>query len=261
MNALEVPATELVSIAHAVGCQHVCVFVHVPLPDLPFGPVTAEMVPEMLARMAASGVTVTNVEFFVLTEDVDVDSFRPAVELGARLGGRRLVTIVEDRVEARAAESLARLADLAAEYEMKVGLEFMPITPGCTSIDAAARLIRLAGTRNAGFAVDCLHLVRSGGTPEAVAGIPADLFGYAQICDGLDLGLRSDYMQEVFERTVPGEGVFPVAAILDALPAGILIDVEVPSTTQARRGVPALERARRAVTAARAMLDRARPTR
>ena len=261
MNALEVPATELVSMAHEVGCQFVCVFVNVPLPDLPFGPVAHEMAPELLTRLDATGVTVSNVEFFPLTEDVDVDSWRPAVELGAQVGGQRLVTIVEDTVESRAVENLARLADLAAEYDMKVGLEFMPVTPGCTSIHAAARLIRLAGKPNAGFAVDCLHLVRSGGSAEDVAAIPEELFGYAQICDGLDLAVRSDYMAEVFERTVPGEGVFPILDILDALPAAVPVDVEVPSTIQAGQGVPALERARRAANAARELLDRAQPTR
>jgi sugar phosphate isomerase/epimerase len=261
MNALEVPATELVSMAHEVGCQFVCVFVNVPLPDLPFGPVTPGMAPELLARLDATGVTVNNVEFFPLTEDVDVDSFRPAVELGAQIGGQRLVTIVEDVVESRAVENLARLADLAAEYGMKVGLEFMPVTPGCTSIHSAARLIRLAGRSNAGFAVDCLHLVRSGGSAADVAAIPEELFGYAQICDGLDLEVRSDYLPEVFERTVPGEGVFPILAILDALPATVPVDVEVPSTVRAEQGVPALQRARQAATAARDLLDRARPSR
>jgi sugar phosphate isomerase/epimerase len=261
MNALEVPATELVSMAHELGCQFVCVFVNVPLPDLPFGPVDPDMAPALLARLDATGVTVSNVEFFPLTEDVDVGSWRPAVELGAQIGGQRLVTIVEDTVESRAAENLAGLADLAAEYGMKVGLEFMPITPGCTSIHAAAKLIRLAGRPNVGFAVDCLHLVRSGASAEDVAGMPAELFGYAQICDGLDLDVRGDYMPEVFERTVPGEGVFPIAAILDALPAAVPVDVEVPSTLQAGQGVPALDRARRAANAARELLDRARPTR
>jgi len=261
MNALEIPATELVSLAHEVGCQRVCVFVNVPFPDLPFGPVTPGMAPELRARLDATGVTVTNVEFFPLTDDVDVDAYRPAVELGAQVGGERLVTIIEDTVRSRAAENLARLADLAAEYGMKIGLEFMPLTPGCTSIDAAARMIGLAGRPNVGFAVDCLHLIRSGGAAEDVAAMPAELFGYAQICDGLDLEARADYMPEVFERAVPGEGVFPIAAILDALPAAIPVDVEVPSTIRAQQRIPPLERARRAAAAARELLDRALPSR
>jgi sugar phosphate isomerase/epimerase len=261
MNALEISAVELVPIAHEVGCQYVCVFVAVPIPDLPFQAMTPDMVPELQARMDATGITVENIEFFPLTEDVDVDSYRPAVELGAEVGGRRLVAIVDDTVESRAAESLARLCDLAAEYGMQVGIEFMGLTPGCPNLETGINLIRLAGKPNARLAFDPLHLVRSGGTPEDVAALPAELFGYAQICDGGDLGVRSDYWTEVFERIVPGEGVFPVAAFLDALPAATPVDVEVPSIVRRQTGIPPLEPARRAAKAARELLDRAQPTR
>ena len=260
-TVLEVPPTELLAIAHELGCQHVCVFVHLPLPDVPFKAVTPEMVPELRARMAATGVTVAGVEFFVLSENVDVESFRSAVELGAQLGGRRLIVVSFDTVASRAAENLARTCDLAAEYDMQVGLEFTGVTPGCTSLESAANLIRLASRPNAGFGVDCLHLVRTGGTPTDVAAMPAELFGYFQICDGPDLVVRSDYSAESRERMVPGEGVFPIAEILDALPAATPVDVEVPSIIGSQRGVPALERARRSVSAARELLDRAQPTR
>jgi sugar phosphate isomerase/epimerase len=261
MNALEVSAAELVSIAHEVGCERVCVFVHVPRHDVPFDAVTPAMVGELRARMAATGVAVANVEFFPLGEDVEIESFRAPFELGAELGAERIVTLVDDPVQARAAENLARVSDLAAEYDMQVGLEFMPMTPGCTSIHEAAELIRLADRPNAGFAVDCLHLVRSGGSAEDVAMLPAELFGYAQICDGRDLELRSDYFVETFERVVPGDGVFPITEIFNALPAWTPVEVEVPSFMAAQRGVPPLERVQRAVTAARAVLEHVRPTR
>ncbi len=261
MNALEVSAVELVSIAHEVGCQYVCVFTHVPEPDMPFGGITPEMVPEMQARMAATGVPVMNIEIFPLTEDVDVDSFRPGIELGAQLGGKRVITVIYDTVETRAAENLARLCDLASEYDMKVGLEFMTLTPGCTTIESAAEFIRLAGKANTGIAVDPLHLIRSGGTTDDVVALPTELFGYAQICDGADLEPSSEYMTEVFERMLPGEGVFPLTAFLDAVPAATPVEVEVPSLIGEQDGVPPLERARRAAKAAREVLDRAQPTR
>ena len=91
--------------------------------------------------------------------------------------------------------------------------------------------------------------------------MPAELFGYAQICDGPDLVARADYWDEVFERMVPGEGVFPLAAFLDALPATTPVDVEVPSTRRREAGIPPLELARRAAKAARELLERAQPTR
>ena len=261
MNGLEVSASELVRVADEVGCQFICLFTHVPLPDLPFGPVTRADAAELKGALAATGITVGNVEFFPLTEDVDIESFRPAVELGAELGGRRLVTIIRDRLESRVVEHLACLADLAAEYGMTVGLEFMARGTGPPSLASAARLVRAAERGNLGLAVDCLHLVRSGGTPEDVAAVPTELFGYAQICDGLHLHPRTDYGDEIFERTVPGEGVFPIAAIIDAVPASTPVDVEVPSMIAAANGVAVIDRVRPAVVAARRFLDEARPTR
>ncbi len=261
MNALEIPATELVSIAHEVGCERVCVFVHAPLPDLPFEAITPSMLPEMLARMDATGVKVRNVEFFPLTDEVEIDSFQRPLELGAQLGGERLVTIIHDTVRTRAAENLARLCDLAAEHRMQVGLEFMPLTPGCTSLDSAVDFIRTVEKPNIGFDVDILHLTRSGGTPADIAELPPELFAYAQICDGPDLELRDDYWVEVFERMVPGDGVFPLTAFLDALPAATHVEVEVPSLAAPGQGIPALDRCRRAATATREFLNRAQPTR
>jgi sugar phosphate isomerase/epimerase len=261
MNALEVSGAELVSMAYEVGCQYVCAFVQLPPWDVPFEAVPPAMVHELLARMDATGVTLRNVEIFALTEDVDVGSFRPALELGAQLGAQGVNSIMMDTVETRAAANFATLCELAAELDLNVSLEFSPLTPGCTSLESAAKLLRLIGKPNAGLAVDALHLVRGGGTPEDVAAQPAELFAHAQLCDGPDLAVGSDYLAEAFERLVPGEGVFPIAAILDALPAATPVELEVPSLSSEQNGIPALDRARRAAKAARELLNRAQPTR
>jgi sugar phosphate isomerase/epimerase len=94
-----------------------------------------------------------------------------------------------------------------------------------------------------------------------VAAVPAAAIAYAQLCDGPDLRLRGDYLPEAMDRMVPGDGAFPIAAILDALPAATALDVEVPSLAGQRAGIPALERARRAVAAARSLVEAARPSR
>ncbi len=52
-------------------------------------------------------------------------------------------------------------------------------------------------------------------------------------------------------RLAPGDGVFPVACFINALPAGTPLEVEVPQP-QTR---PPLERVRYAVTAARRMIE------
>jgi sugar phosphate isomerase/epimerase len=261
ITAMEASPPDLLSIAAQLGCQHACVFVHLPTPGVPFPAVTQAMKRDMLDRMDATGVTVSNIEYFPLTEDVDVNEFRAALDLGAQLGAHRLVTHIHDPVDERAAANLARLADMAAVRNMQVGLEFMGLTPACNSIARAVNFIRMAGRANAGIAIDCLHLIRTGGTAEDVAAVPAEYFSYAQLCDGPDLSVQSDYLAEAMNRMVPGEGVFPIAAILDAMPASVAVDVEVPSLTGQQQGIPALDRARRAVEAGRRLLEAATPVR
>lgn len=261
ITAIEATPPELATIAATLGCASVCVFTHLPMAAMSFPLVTRALLGAMKARLADTGVGVCNIEFFPLGADVVLEDFLPGLDLGAELGARRLVTHVHDTDAARAVERLARLADLAAERKLDVGLEFMPLTPGCTHIAQAVDLVRRAARPNLGIAVDFLHLVRSGGTPQDVAAVPAELLAYAQLCDGAHLGRSSDYMSEAFDRLAPGAGVFPCAAILDALPRALDLDVEVPSASAQQRGIPALERARLAVEAARRLVEAAHPLR
>ena len=76
------------------------------------------------------------------------------------------------------------------------------------------------------------------------------------------MAATSDYFTEAIGgRLIPGEGCFPILDIIEALPRAIALDVEVPSIAMQSRGVPALERARRAVTASRRLIEAAKPTR
>jgi sugar phosphate isomerase/epimerase len=261
INALDITPVELVSVADEVGCQVVTLFVHVPIPNLPFKPVSTADAPELIDALGTAGIGVANASFFPLVPDFDVESCRPGVELGAMLGARCLASHVRDHDAGRAAESLALLGDLAAEYGMKVGIEFIKLSDECPTLEKAADIVRAADKPNVGVCLDCLHFVRSGGKPEDIAAQPAEVFAYAQLCDGADLGVRSDYEPEVWDRLAPGEGVFPIAAMLDALPAAIHVEIEAPSYSLQQQGVPAVGRARRTVTGARELLERSQPTR
>jgi sugar phosphate isomerase/epimerase len=58
----------------------------------------------------------------------------------------------------------------------------------------------------------------------------------------------------MFERLVPGEGDLPLRDILAALPADIVIEIEVPQRSLALAGVSPIERLRPCVEAARRLL-------
>ncbi len=268
ITAMEASPLELVSIAAAAGCQKVCIFTHVPAVGLPdqrggaaFPLVTEALKPQMLARLRECDVTVGNIEFFPVAADVPIEHYRAAFALGAELGAERAVTHIHDAVDTRAIDTLGRLADLAAEYRLGLGLEFMGLTPACNSIARAAWFVDQVARANVGIAVDALHLVRTGGTPTEVAALPARHFAYAQICDGRGLHRSADYLPEALDRMMPGDGDFPLAALIEALPHATALDVEVPSVRLAEAGVPALERAREAVRRTRALIESSTPQR
>ena len=263
-TVLQCSPPELVSIAAELGCDGVCVFVQVPASPGAGRPVfprvTPAMLPEMRARLRDTGVNVTNLEYFPLTAEVALQDFRAALELGAALGARRAVTHLHDTDENRGSDSLARFADMALEYGLAVGLEFVGLSAGCPSLARALQLVERAGRANLGVGVDALHLQRTGGSPADLAGVDARLLSYAQLCDGpalADPGQALDqtrYVAEVFNRLAPGDGVFPLKELMQALPADIPCDVEVPALRLIEAGITPVEHARRAVMGARQVL-------
>jgi sugar phosphate isomerase/epimerase len=267
---MEAAPPDLVSIAHEVGCDAVCIFVRSPpkpgaAPDdeesFLFPTVTQKTKRAMIERLRDLPVTVTNVEYFPIGPDLVLADYRAPFELAAELGARLAVTHIHDTEDERAVESFGKLCDLAAEYDLAIGLEFMGLSAGCNSLARAVHFIDGAARKNAGIAVDALHLVRTGGTPADVAALPARYFVYSQMCDGRGLDLSSDYLPEALDRLLPGEGDFPLHALIEALPLATALDVEVPSPRRAEAGVPALQRTREAVAATRLLLDRATVTR
>ncbi|RJG03334.1 sugar phosphate isomerase/epimerase [Noviherbaspirillum sedimenti] len=255
---------ELVAIAAEVRCDGVCVFVQVPAkpgagrPAFPV--VTQAMLPAMRARLRDTGIKVTNLEYFPLTPDVALQEYRAALELGAALGAQRAVTHLHDTDGRRGIDSLARFADLAAEYGLAVGLEFVGLSAGCPSLARALQLVRYVGRDNLAVGVDPLHLQRTGGAPVDLAGVDPRLLSYAQLCDGpvlADPGQALEtarYVAEVFDRLSPGEGVFPLRELVQVLPPDLPFDVEVPALRLSESGISPVEHARRAVMGARQVL-------
>jgi sugar phosphate isomerase/epimerase len=58
-----------------------------------------------------------------------------------------------------------------------------------------------------------------------------------------------------FDRMVPGEGELPLREYLSAMPADVVVSLEVPSRTLEKAGLSLRERLERSVKAARALLQ------
>jgi len=204
-------------------------------------------------RLDDLGVMADSIEAFMLSEEADVGNWRRAFDVGAYLGATTVAVINAVLAEPRrAAEALADFAAEADRFGLVTNLE--PISMGCTrTLDEAQEIIRLSGSRTARIAVDVLHLVRTGGSPAAVAKLDPSLIGYAQICDGLSAAPEDLIHEAAFERLAPGEGQFPLEEFISTLPAHTVIGVEVPMLKRREMGMSAHERASIAVTGTRSV--------
>ena len=260
ITAIDAGPVRLVSIAAEAGCDGVCIFTNIPANvDHALFPVVHEgNKAEMLAVMRDCDIAVSNVEFFPITADAEIANFCAGLVLGAELGAARAVCHVHDTHSDRAVEKLGNLADRAARYGLSLGLEFMGMTAGCQSLNRAAWFVDQVARPNLGIAIDMLHLVRTGGTAADVVALDSHYFSYAQICDGRGLHISTNYMGEALGRELPGDGDFPVQAIIEALPLSCPLDIEVPCSNLAERNISMDEWAHVAISRSRELIDRSK---
>jgi sugar phosphate isomerase/epimerase len=257
VTVMDVGPAELVSIAAELGCRHVCLFTHVHPEALQLFPCAwdAATLAEVTRRCSDTGVSAHSLEYFDVYPEIDLDSYRPGLEIGAQLGARCATTHVRDSDPRRAADNFARFCDIAGEFGISPAIEFTALA-GPATLAAAEEIAAGANRANGGIALDTLHLFRSGGTVAAVAKLDPQLIKSVQMSDGpMRLQNASDYFNEtVFERQVPGEGEFPLRELARFFPPGMVIDIEVPLKSYLSRGASALQRARLAVEGARRVL-------
>jgi sugar phosphate isomerase/epimerase len=157
-----------------------------------------------------------------------------------------------DPDEARAIESFRRLGELAASYGLTPSIEYAAYKTPEALFDTL-RIIERAGF--GALSIDPLHLVRSEASFDVIRGLDPNLVGYAQLCDGPASATEAEYQREMAEdRLAPGEGAFPLAEIVDLVPPGRPLSLEVLTQRERLAGVPAEARARCAVEAARKLL-------
>jgi sugar phosphate isomerase/epimerase len=259
LTIMDVTPPELVSIAAALGCQAISLYVEPPGGGIEVYPLIDDtpIRRETVARLAGTGVTVHNLEAYVLAPDTRVENYRSSLEAGARMGAKTATAIVFDSDRNRVCDQFAQLCVCGAEFGLRINAEFFAGSE-LKSFRDAVRLVTDAGQRNAGIVVDSLHVVRTGSSLADVAAADPRLIGNAQICDGPRVMAPDQQMFEAKDqRLIPGEGEFPLREFVEALPPDLMIGVEVPMKNLETRGVPAAERARMAVEATRRILTAA----
>ncbi len=259
LDHLTVPDTtpaQLVEVASKAGAQAVCMFIE-PMAVIPRMPAfdlygdTAER-RETRARMDNLGIGMDLAYPFTLTGRTDVSAFGRALETARFLGARAVNVLVYDRDPARRVDCFGRFCTLALAHDLHVAVEFYPVSQVRRFPDAVA-LAQAADTPGrVGVNVDLLHLARSGGVAADLAAAPAGTVLYAQYCDAPAFCEDSQLEAEASsQRLYPGEGALDVQGLAAVLEPDVRISVEAPREDLVLRGVPALERARRALQATR----------
>jgi len=114
----------------------------------------------------------------------------------------------------RAAATFRELCQYAAQFEMKVALEFVGIAQQVNCINVAWELLELAGVDNAGIALDSYHFFAGPSTLKDLESFPLSRIHVVHLADGpADL---SDPAIEL-DRLMPGEGQLPLLEFVQVL--------------------------------------------
>ena len=185
---------------------------------------------ELLPILSANGISVWDVEIIRLNDSTRPENHLPLLEAAALLGAKRIKLVCDTEDHGRAAALLAGLCRLAQPLGLVLDLEYM-IFSGVRSLQQAIDIVAAADAPNLRVLVDALHWMRAGDTLEGLRAADPQRLGYVQLCDG---PLRAPEGREALireartDRLAPGEGEFPLRALLEAMPPDCVASLEVP---------------------------------
>lgn len=260
LSVFGLPPVQFIDLAAALDCRHISIFLRggplLPL-DYPSFSLTKDpaLRQEIGAALRGHDVTITLGDGFLVRPDTEIRSFASDLDALAELGAGQINVISLDRDRSRTFDQFGELTELAAQRHIRTVTEPAPgLVIG--DIPTALAAVQHVGRPEFQVLVDTMHLIRSGCTPDDLAAIDPDHVGYVQINDTTLQPKIANYLEEaMFERMVPGEGELPLREILAALPADLVIEIEVPQRSLAMAGVSPIDRLRPCVAATRRLLS------
>lgn len=260
LNGFGLPPVEFVNLTADLGCRYMSIVVQggplIAL-DYPFYSLKddAALLREVLAALRDRGVEISLGDGFLVLPDAEMGTFNGDLDVLAELGAPRINVVSLDPDLGRTFDQFAALTELAAQRNIETDVEPVPgLTVGDLSTALAAR--EHVGRPDFRLLIDTMHLVRSGSGPADLAAVDPEHIGYAQLNDTTLRSRLDNYMEEaMFERMVPGEGELPLPELLSALPADVVIEIEVPRRSLALDGVSPIDRMRPCVEAAHRLLS------
>lgn len=212
------------------------------------------------SALADSGLELLDVEVIWIKPDSDMADHRRCIDIGAELGAKNVLCVSSDPDHGATAARLADLCRHAAPSGLRVALEFGVFTQVKT-VGAATAVIDAVAHPLAALLIDPIHVDRSGGTVADIAAAPRAWLPYAQFCDASADRPDPDDFDAVITDAIDlrlqcGEGVLPLADMLNALPADIPLSIELRSKALRDAYPDAGDRAAAVGNATRAWLAR-----
>jgi sugar phosphate isomerase/epimerase len=165
----------------------------------------------------------------------------PLIDAAAALGASHVLVVSDLADDAQTIDQLGRFAQRCRAAGMTAALEYM----AWTNPRSSAGAIRMAEAADSVIVVDLLHHHRLGeGVDQLRDVVASGRLGWVQLCDApaeSPDGHDALIDEARHRRLPPGEGRLPLSALLQAVPAGTPISVEVQSDVLAR--LPLVERA------------------
>jgi sugar phosphate isomerase/epimerase len=209
---------------------------------------------DMLAAMDDRGLSISLGEGMLIAPGSDVSDLAADLDIMAELGAAQVNTVSFDTDRNRTFDQLAMLTELAAERGIGTTIE---MAPGMTigDLPAVMAAIEHVARPDLRVAVDTMHWARTGYGADELRELGPDKIGYVQLSDTTLKPRMKSYMEEaMYERMAPGDGELPLAEILGAVPADVVVGLEIPMRGLAESGVGPMDRLRPCVVAARELL-------
>ena len=216
----QTPALDYIKIAQEAGYDGIGIRLY-PSPHLPFFPVVgdANLEREVRKALADSDLKVYDILTCYVQPEMDLAAMKRAHEYGASLGAGYALVIGDDPEWDRLVDNFGRLCDNAAEFGIVCTLEAPVNSRRLTNLALNLKLLQEAGRDNSAFSIDPVQFTRAGDTPATLKGIDPAMTPYTQICD-------STSKTPMDPLCMPGDGIVPLAEILDVLPQGLPLSLE-----------------------------------
>lgn len=240
LTVLGCPPPELIYIAGRAGYDYVSLRpIALGLPNEPKYLLAEDkvMMKQTKDALAHTGLALHDVELARVVKEKTPRDYLPAMEVGAALGAKSLLSSAWVDDYNYIVDFYAELCDLAKPFGLTVDFEFVTWS-AIKTLQEALRMLRDANRENCGMMIDTLHFSRSRVALEEIDDIPREWVHFVHICDGPEEVPAMDDKDALIRtgrdaRLYVGEGGIDIRGIIDRLPE-VPCSIELPHVARSK---------------------------